>query len=488
MSQLELIEEIASYTLDPLGCVNVIFPWGEGELADSKGPRVWQAEILSSIGTHLQNPGTRFQPFMAAIASGHDIGKSALVAMIVKWGLSTCEDCRIMITANTGNQLSSKTQPEVAKWFRLAEDREFWEVQATRIACKDVEHKPTWRADFETWTENNTEAFAGLHNKGKRIIVIFDEASAIVRPIWEVTKGALTDEETEIIWLAFGNPTINSGPFYECFGSQAHRWKHRQIDSRTVEGTNKAEIARWIEDYGEDHDFVRVRVRGEFPRSGTTQFIASDVVAAARRNKAEGYTTLPKILSLDVARFGDDQSIFGLRQGRKFQILSKHRGWDTDKTSLKLIEYKEKYSPEATVVDGDGIGGGVIDNVKGRGFGNRLFEFHGGASADDSNMYYNKRAEVWGWMRDWFNIGGTEIPDDVELDADLTSIMYGTARGKRQNGSLILESKDDMKKRGLSSPDCADCLAMTFSVKIAPPLPKAETVSSLRPPCTFCLA
>lgn len=146
-------------------------------------------------------------------------------------------------------------------------------MQATRISVVDPEYRANYRADFETWSENNTEAFAGLHNQGKLILIIFDEASAISRQIWEVTKGALTDENTIILWLVFGNPTINDGPFRECFGAQKHRWRTRQLDSRTVDGTNKIEIGKWVEDFGEDSDFVRVRVRGEFPRQGNTQFI-----------------------------------------------------------------------------------------------------------------------------------------------------------------------------------------------------------------------
>lgn len=471
MSQLELIEEIAGYTLDPLGCSQVIFPWGEGDLKGSPGPRAWQANLLSAIGTHLQAPETRYQPFLAAVASGHDIGKSALVSMVTKWALSTCEDCRVMITANTGNQLSNKTQPEVAKWFRLSEDREFWEVQVTRIACKDQAHKATWRADFETWSENNTEAFQGLHNKGKRIVLIFDEASAIADSIWEVAEGALTDEETEIIWLAFGNPTQNTGRFRECFGRFAHRWKRFQIDSRTVEGTNKEQIEKWIADYGEDSDFVRVRVRGEFPRAGSSQFISSEVVSACRRYIAQGYERLPKVLSVDVARFGNNQTVIGTRQGRKARILVKLRGQDTVQVAERVIKFMQEEEPDATVVDADGLGAGVVDQINFRGFGKRLFEFHGGASANDVDAYYNRRAEVWGTMRDWLG-AGAEIPDDPELEADLTCPEYGFSN----KNQIQLEKKEDMMKRGLSSPDCADMLAMTFGVKVVapPPPPKME--------------
>src|SRR5690606_38633063 len=110
------------------------------------------------------------------------------------------------------------------------------------------------------WSERNTEAFAGLHNAGKRIIVIFDEASAIPDIIWETTEGALTDVDTEILWFVFGNPTRNTGRFRDCFdgGKFAHRWRQQKVDSRQVQRTNKKEIEDWIADYGLDSDFVRV--------------------------------------------------------------------------------------------------------------------------------------------------------------------------------------------------------------------------------------
>jgi hypothetical protein len=468
MSQLELIEEIAEYTFDPLGCVETIFPWGEGELEKSTGPRTWQANILSAIGSHLQNEATRYQPLLIAVASGHDIGKSALVGMVTKWALSTCEDSRVMITANTGNQLISKTQPEVSKWFRMAEDKDLWETKVTRIDVRDPAHKANWRADFETWSERNTEAFQGLHNIGKRILIIFDEASGIPDLIWEVTEGVLADADTEIIWLAFGNPTKNTGRFRECFGKFAHRWKTFQIDSRTVEGTNKEQLDRQVADYGEDSDIVRVRIRGVFPRAGSSQFIASDIVALARKYRAESFSALPKILSVDVARFGDDQTVIGTRQGRKARILVRLRGQDTVQVAERTIEFIHSEKPDATVVDGDGLGAGVVDQIKFRGFGDRLFEFHGGATANDSAAYYNRSAECWGAMRDWL-AAGAEIPDDNELEANLTGREYGFTN----KSQIQLERKEDMKARGLMSPDDADMLSMTFAVNVLPK-PKEE--------------
>jgi Helicase len=469
--ELELIKEVAKCDKDPFRFAECVYPWGKNELADSAGPRNWQAEILQYIGSHLSNPATRYTPCMVAVASGHGIGKSALVSMVIHWATSTCEDTKIVVTANTGTQLATKTVPEVHKWFRLAVNAHWWEMKATSITVRDPAHSKLWRTDFIPWSEHNTEAFAGLHNKGKRIVLIFDEASAIPPPVWQVAEGALTDEATEIIWLAFGNPTQNTGRFRECFGSLKHRWKTFQIDSRTVEGTNKAQIVKWEGDYGDDSDFFRVRVRGEFPRAGSSQFIGSDIVAAARKYRAEGYGGLPKILSVDVARFGDDQTVIGTRQGRKAVILAKYRGKDTAEVGDRMIEFIQKEKPHATVIDDDGIGGGVTDHLKYRGFTDRIFAFHGGAAANDATMYFNRRAEMWGTMRDWLK-EGAEIPDEPDLETELTSPEYGFSN----KGQIQLERKDDMKKRGLASPDSADMLAMTFSVTVAPPPPEPEKV------------
>lgn len=457
----ELGGDLLQYTLDPLGFVKYAYDWRKEALQDSDGPRLWQEKILRIIGEHLRSRKTHFQPCRIAVASGHGIGKSALISMVTNWGMSTCDDCKVVVTAATGRQLATKTWPELHKWSRLSINSHWWELGATSVISREKGHERTWRADALTWSEENSEAFSGLHNQGKRIIVVYDEASGIVDKIWEVSEGALTDEETEIIWLAFGNPTQNTGRFRECFGSQRHRWKTMQIDSRTVEGTNKEQIAKWIEDYGEDSDFVRIRVRGEFPRAGSTQLIPSDTVAMARRYRAEGFTSLPKILACDVARYGDAQTVIGLRQGRKSVILAKHRGLSTVQTAERLIAFIQSEAPDATVVDGDGLGAGVVDQLQYRGYGHKLFEFHGGERAADCNAYFNRRAECWGLMRDWL-AAGAEIPDDPELESDLTGPQYGFS-SKQQ---IQLEKKEDMKKRGLASPDCADMLAMTFSVKI----------------------
>lgn len=460
----QIAEEIGSFASDPDGFVHFAYPWGEGDLAEMAGPYDWQRIELLRIKKHLQGPH-RFEPLLVAVASGHGVGKSALISWIANWGISTCTDTRIIVTANTGDQLATKTIPEVKKWFNRSLNVNWWTLAAESIKSADKKHADTWRIDFHTWSLEKTEAFAGLHNQGKRLIVLFDEASAIPDKIWEVTEGALTDKDTEIIWIAFGNPTMNTGRFRECFGRLKHRWKTKQIDSRTVPGTNKAQLEKWVEDYGEDSDFCRVRVKGEFPRAGSSQFIASDVVSLARRRDVGDQGKAHKILSVDVARFGDDESVIAFRQGLRFKILERLRGVDTIQLAMRTMYFAKLHEPRALVIDGDGVGGGVVDYIslyfadwmKQRPYF-KLKEFHGAGAVADKSMYYNKRAEVWGLMRDWLVTGS--IPDLPEIETDLCGPEYFFS----SKNTIQLESKEDMKKRGLSSPDIGDNLAMTFAV------------------------
>lgn len=469
-TEKRLAEFIIQDKHDPLRFAQTAYQWGKGDLKDSEGPRKWQRETLNTIGIHLRNPATRFTPLLLSVASGHGIGKSSLISMIIHWAMSTMVDTKVLVTANTEKQLLTKTWPELSKWFRLAINSHWFKVTATAVYALDKDHERTWRADAIPWSENNTESFAGMHNQGRRIIVIFDEGSAIDDKIWEVVEGALTDESTEIIWIAFGNPTRNSGRFRDCFGRLAHRWKNRQIDSRTVEGTNKPQIDQWIDDYGEDSDFVRVRVKGEFPRAGSMQFIPGDTVEAARKREPEAKLYDPLVMGVDVARFGDDQTVICLRRGRDAKSVPwvTLRGADTMQVAARVAAMADQYKPDAIFVDGGGVGGGVIDRLRMLKY--HVIEVQFGAAADKSIstsdgdvVYANKRAEMWGSMRDWLK--GGMIPDSNDLAAELTCVEYGYAF-KHGKEAILLEKKSDIKKRGLESPDLADALAITFAYPV----------------------
>lgn len=470
----QLVEDIGGFSKDPLAFVMYAFPWGEKNTPLEKfdGPHEWQADLMRDIRDGLVSVE---QAIQIARASGHGIGKSACVSMIVCWAMATMPHCRGVITAGTENQLRTKTQPEIAKWFRMMICAHWFDCTATKIYAKA--HPTSWRVDFIPWSKENPEAFAGLHNMGRRILVIIDEASQVADLIWDTIRGALTDEGTEIIWLVFGNPTRNTGEFRQCFGRNRHRWNTKQIDSRNVPGTNKTLIDQWVEDYGEDSDFVRVRVRGVFPQAGSMQLISSDVVEGARSRECEALENEPIVLGVDVARGGDDESVIAVRQGRDghSRPWMRYRVRDTMALASEVHRVASLYRADAVFVDATGIGAGVYDRLNQLRMPNgcQVYEINFAQRADSEWLSNgikaaNKRAEMWWNMAEWLKRGS--IPDDQVIEDDLIGTEYGFDR----NNAVLLEKKDDMKKRGLASPDNGDALALTFAYQIAPRAFEAE--------------
>lgn len=461
----QLAADIASFVDDPLGYVLYVFPWGVPgtSLAKKSGPRRWQREVLEDIGKTLRENAAAdvWEVIRDAVASGHGIGKSALVAMLIKWAIDTREDTRGVVTANTEKQLLTKTWPELAKWHGMSLTADWFELTATALVSKSPGHEKNWRIDAVPWSETNTEAFAGLHNEGRRILLVFDEASAIADKVWEVAEGALTDAGTEILWFAFGNATRATGRFRECFRRFKHRWRTRQIDSRTVEDINLAEIAKLVEDYGEDSDIVKVRVRGIFPSMSARQFIAeADVDAAFGKHlRPEQYEWAPKILTCDPAWEGDDTLEIGLRQGLAFKLLRSIPKNDNDvEIAGILMRLEDEHQADVVFIDG-GYGTGIVSAGRTMGRDWTLVWF-GGASNDPGCE--NKRAEMWNATKTWLKEGGA-IPADPQLRDDL----IGPETVPRLDGKIQLESKKDMKKRGLPSPNKGDCLALSFAYPVA---------------------
>jgi hypothetical protein len=300
--QLDQLADIAiNCRYDPLKWANVAWNWGHGDLTNKK-IRNWQAEVMAEIGRHIQDPAKRHTPLRIAVASGHGIGKSACIGMISNWAMSCWRGARVLATANTEDQIRTKTSPEVATWFRRSISALLFSIDTMSIKSREQSELP-WVMDFVSWSEHNTEAFAGLHAEGRIILLIMDEASAISSKVWEVAEGALTDENTVIIWLAFGNFTRNVGRFRECFRKNRKYWTTKQIDSREVEGTNKDFLNGLVEQYGEDSDFVKVRVRGMPPSAASRQLIPTHLVdqAFGRHLQRVPLSTAPHSLSMPIS-------------------------------------------------------------------------------------------------------------------------------------------------------------------------------------------
>lgn len=461
-AELELIEDIASFTKDPHAYSLYAFPWGEPgtSLERHPGPRKWQSDINKIIRDHLSNPETRFQPLQIAVASGHGIGKSAEIGMIIKWALDTCEDTRIVCTSNTDTQLKSKTVPEVTKWQNLAITSDWFIPTATAIYSSDSKYQKSWRTDFVPWSVANTEAFAGLHNEGKRIVIIFDEASGIDDKIWEVTEGALTDENTEIIWIAFGNPTRNLGRFRECFRKYKKYWHTVNIDSRDVPGTNKDFFNRLIDQYGEDSDIVKVRVKGEFPSMSARQLFNTDKLNAAygRHLKDHQYDFAPKIIAVDPAWEGDDDLVIGMRQGLKFDILKKLPKNDNDIEIANLVaRFEDEHEADAVFIDG-GYGTGIVSAGRTMGRNWQLVWFNGKSPREDA---VNMRSAMYANVADLLN-EGLAIPKDEDLYDEM--VMAETI--PTLDGKIKMPPKDDVKEVLGRSPNCIDTLAITTAFPV----------------------
>jgi hypothetical protein len=466
--QMKLGEQIAEFKHDPYGYMCFNFPWGENDLESAQGPREWQAEIAKYIGKELKR-GKKI--IRIAVASGHDIGKSALINMLQKWALDTMNRTKCLITANTGSQLKTKTWAELSKWHRLSLTNSWFEITATSMYSSQEKYRLEWKSDQAIWRDNNTAAFAGFHNQGSRIFIAVDEASGIPRSIWETIDSFCLDKDTEIIVLAFGNPLQKSGGFFDIFENEVRRresdlepiWKTYNICSQGIEGVDQDEIQKLIDTHGWDSDYVKSRIRGLFPNASSLQFFPSDLVMRSRKQLAQSTVLDPLICGLDIARGGQDNCVFYFRKGLDGKtiapiVIPGSLIHDSVKFAEKAIEIFETYKPDEVFGDSGGLGAPTLDIIRRLGWEVLNVNFGG----EQKDKYFNKTAEMAAKLKQWMKDGGS-IFDDADLQEQLCNRLFGDTI----KGQLKLESKDDMKKRGLDSPDMGDALFLTFAYPVA---------------------
>jgi hypothetical protein len=471
---MELMSRLWSPTIkdDPLAFVLLTYPWGEPgtPLEHFKGPRKWQRDVLGTLRDHIKdNQGkVDYDTFRKAVASGRGIGKSALVSWLVHWMLSTRIGSTTIVSANSEAQLRSVTWAEITKWLAMALNSHWFEIAATRIMPakwitelveRDLKKGTRyWAVEGRLWSEENPDAYAGVHN-WDGVMLIFDEASGIPDSIWSVSDGFFTENTPHRFHVAFSNPRRNTGYFYETFNSKRSFWRTSNIDAREVEGTDKNLYQRIIDEYGADSYQANVEVYGQFPSEGDDQFIPVNLVDDAMKRPKHKDETAPITIGVDPARFGSDATVIAVRQGRDLIDIKRLRGADTMEVVGHVIEAIEEYKPALTVVDEGGLGAGVVDRLKEQRYKVRGVNF--GNKAQKQLMYGNKRAEMWGAMRDWLKTAS--VPNDRFLKSDL----IGPKTKPDSKGTLFLESKKDMKARGLASPDAADAIAVTFAFPVA---------------------
>lgn len=490
----QLADDIATFYADPLGYVMFNWDWsGDPSIQMVKlpekyrdrfdceyGPDLWACEFLDELGEDIRERGfdgrIAVDPIQKSTASGHGIGKSTMSAWLIMFIADTRPFSKGTVTANTAEQLKSKTWAELGKWHKRALTRHWFDYNSGRgnMSLVHREHREEWFCTAQTCREENSEAFAGQHAPNSTSYYIFDEASAVPDKIFEVREGGTTDGEP--MTFDWGNPTRNSGMFYEnCQGRFKHNFGVRKIDSRDVQITNKKRIDRWITDYGLESDFVKVRILGEFPSVGSMQFMPTDAVEGAMLRDIAVDRSDQLLIGVDVARFGDDESVIYPRIGNDCRSFApvvgngRYRGLDTVQLVGKVIEKVREFRAlgkeySMIFVDGGGIGGGVVDQLVHLGY--RVVEVQFGSKPTDAGTYRYRSDQMWGNLKDKLPRLSLPMMTDrsgMTLKNQLTQRDYGYTI---TSNLIHLETKADMKSRlgGVaSSPDIADALALTFA-------------------------
>lgn len=471
--ELKLADLIAGTWWDPELFVEIAFPWGKPGtfLADYDGPDEFQRTVLREIGKQLRliaagKAGSN--TVRIAVSSGHGIGKTALMAMIELWWQSTRPNSKSVTTAGTKNQLTLKTWRELEKWRQVCITGHWFEWTAT--ALKHKSSPITWAAEATPWSANNPQAFAGTHEQW--VMYKFDEASTIDDSIWETSEGAFTTEGPHI-WLAFGNPEQPTGRFRECWTRHRKRWITIEVDARKSRFANQTLIAEWIETYGEDSDFVRVRVKGQPPKTPPDQFISTEDWEACEArweevSKQEKLIprSIPLLMGVDPGAGGEGKTTIVFRRGN-FVYKNILRSSEADQTKVAgiIAHAIKQYKPAIVFIDAHGIGWGIYNILQQLQFKNVIPCFSGDTKlVNEPLVYYNQRCEWWARMREWMKTGA--LPSDSIMREDLLA----PKRYFNNKMQMLVEKKEDMKLRGIPSPDTGDALALTFAM----PVPSAK--------------
>jgi hypothetical protein len=473
--ELQLADECSQYYADPLGFVMWAFPWGEpGQLENEIGPDDNQTKVLAEIGRqvaeHAFDGSNPVDPIRVSESSGHGTGKSVMGAWIAWWILSTRPFSRGTATAGTFDQLKEKTWAAIQTWGKLCITQHWFDIQAKGVYHK--KYAEDWKLTPQTCKEENAQSFAGQHARNSTSWYLFDEGSEVPDEIYKVAEGGLTDGEP--MWFVWGQPVRNTGTFHRInFGDLSERWTRFHVDSRTSRFTNKTLLQQWIDDYGIDSDFVKVRVLGMPPSASELQFIDTKRIREAVNRKPGVMSDEPLVAGFDVSG-----------GGAAWNVIRFRRGLDGNPPDLKPIRIPGEKDPDraqrvgicaellrdrrpghvlAALFIDTAFGAAIAERLKDLGFTN-VFEVNFGSASPDPHAC-NLRAYMYSKMKDWLLLGG--IDDDRELTGQMAIPGYHI----NNSGKLVIESKESIQKRGEKSPDDADAFALTFSRAVALPRP-----------------
>jgi hypothetical protein len=411
-------------------------------------PDEWQAEFLSHIAS-----GER----KISVRSGHGTGKSTAASWAMVWYLTTRFPCKIVVTAPTSSQLFDALFAELKSWIRNLPPYvgELFEVTSDRVVLKAAPSEAFISA--RTARAETPEALAGVHSQN--VLLVCDEASGIDEKVFEAASGSMSGHSATTVLL--GNPTRSSGLFYDTHHRVKADWKTMHVSCITSPRVSDEFVREMEVKYGVESNQFRVRVLGEFPLKEDNTVIPADTVQSAQKRDIESDPDTVPIWGLDVARFGADSSVLAIRHGNAITELISWKGLSLMELTGRVVDRYNglipRQRPTEILVDSIGLGAGVVDRLQELDLPVRGINV--GEASSMSGTYLNLRAELWFKLKDWLAAKDCKLPVDSALFSELVSPRYQFT----SSGKMKIESKDEMRKRGLPSPDKADAICLTLA-------------------------
>jgi phage terminase large subunit len=411
-------------------------------------PLSYQKDFLNAIARNERK---------ISIRSGHGTGKSTSASWAMLWYLLLRFPNKVVVTAPTSGQLFDALFAELKRWISELPPQlqEMLTVKSDRVELAAAPSEAFISA--RTSRAETPEALAGVHSDN--VLLVVDEASGVPEKVFEAAAGSMSGHNATTILLS--NPTRSSGTFFESQTRMADSWWTQRwscVDSPLVSDEFVQEMR---ERYGEESNAFRIRVLGEFPLSDDDTIIPYHLVESAVHRDLEVHEDTPSVWGLDVARFGTDKTALCKRQGPIVTEIRAWRGLDLMQTVGRVVAEYEGLPPSAQpreiLVDSIGVGAGVVDRLHEMGLPVRGVNVSETPSLKET--YMNLRTELWFKTKGWLENRSCKLPENEQLMAELTSIKYSFT----SSGKMKAESKDEMRKRGLGSPDLADALCLTMA-------------------------
>ena len=442
----------------------------EGWIAD--GPARFAVEALGADPTEQQWEASRKLVLTrrVSIRSGHGTGKSTFMAWCVLWFLACYFPAKVPATAPTGHQLSDVLWAEIAKWHRILGDHLPWlaaqyDWNSDAYRLKDAPNEAF--AVARTSRPERPEALQGFHSDN--ILFLIDEASGVADNVFEVAEGALSTEGAFVVMAA--NPTRQSGYFFDSHHKMRSAWAALHWNGEDSPRVSRQYIANMAKKYGTSSPIYKVRVQGNFVMAADG-VINLELCELAKIREVERNTAAPIVWGLDVARFGDDSCALAGRQGNHQLVMGDSEAeavkeWFGANTMQTVGIVKARWDrtppaerPAAINVDVIGIGAGVVDRLDEMGLpvvGVNVAESES-VNANPDVQFSRLRDELWWKGREWLERRDCRMCDDDETIGELTTPTYKIL----SNGRIQVERKDELKARGVKSPNRADAWLLTF--------------------------